>query len=375
MRSHAVDAGERRAVPQGPVGPRALLFSLAGALATNTKIVGAFAWGLVGLATLIRLIRLRGLTPGRLWAGLCAVAAFVLFYALLTPALWPDPGGYLRYVLVNASAFSRWTGVVFFGGVFYNPSRGLPLPRLYLPVMIALTHPVAVLLLAAVGQVRALSLLRRKRDGGDGRRAMLVVLTALWLFPLLYAVFAQPLMYNGWRHFYFLYASVAALAGVGMQAVWSLVRRRRAPRIIAASALCALLVWQAAGIALNHPYQYAYYNLLAGNVQERYELDYWDVSTVNAMRALCDSSERDQSLPLVLGSRDTMSAFGVRHGYTVLGAAQRAALTVTEDDDAPYLFYNTTYANIYGVAPPEGYRALFSIESYASTLCIVYEKQ
>jgi hypothetical protein len=168
-------------------------------------------------------------------------------------------------VLVNASAFSRWTGVVFFGGAFYSPARGLPMPRYYLPVMIALPTPVSVLLLAAVGQVRAFALLRRKRaDGDDGRRAMLAVLTALWVFPLLYAGLARPLTYNGWRHFYFLYASVASLAGMGMQAVWALVRRRRAPRAVAAAALCALLMWQAGGIALNHPYQYAYYNPLAG---------------------------------------------------------------------------------------------------------------
>ncbi|MCE5342097.1 MAG: hypothetical protein LLF96_00720, partial [Eubacteriales bacterium] len=131
---------------------------------------------------------------------------------------------------------------------------------------------------------------------------------------------------------------------------------------------------QAAGIVLNHPYQYAYYNLLAGDAQASYELDYWDVSTVNAMRWLCKSGERDSALPLVLGSRDEMSWFGVEHGYAVLTAKEKETLTITTDANAPYLFYNTTYAGIYGVEPPQGYRVLFTLESYGNTLCTVYER-
>ena len=63
------------------------------------------------------------------------------------------------------------------------------------------------------------------------------------------------------------------------------------------------------------------------------------------------------------------------HLDQVLEPELKARLSITEEGNPPYLFYNTTYARIYGVEPPEGYRELFTSESYGNTLCTVYEKQ
>ena len=265
-----------------PTVPRAIWFSLAGALATNTKIIGALAWGLMGLVFLGALLLRRQLTLRRCWVGLAAILSFIGFFILMTPAAWVDPLGYLPYVFKNATGFSRWTGVVLFGGFPYAHTRGLPLPHLYLPTMIAFTVPVVFLALAAIGQARALILCVK----GDPRRPLLMALTLLWLMPLTYVILKQPLLYNGWRHFYFLYAGIAAMGALGMQAVWEALGQSRARRRVAAVALGLVFAFQAVGIATNHPYQYAYYNLLAGKAEHRYELDYWDVSTVNAMRKL-----------------------------------------------------------------------------------------
>ena len=101
------------------------------------------------------------------------------------------------------------------------------------------------------------------------------------------------------------------------------------------------------------------------------ELDYWDVSTVEAMEALLDRMPEEEVL---IGARDDMSWFGLDKGYQVLKPEDKARLTVAYESDAPYLFYNTTYARIYGVEPPEGYHALFTIRSYGQVLCTMYEK-
>ena len=133
--------------------------------------------------------------------------------------------------------------------------------------------------------------------------------------------------------------------------------------------------WTAKDMAGNHPYQYGYYNLLGNqNAEADMELDYWDVSTVNAMEQLVEC-ERNENLPLVLGGSDPMSWFGVEHGYNVLEPEVKAQIAITGEEQPPYLFYNTTYARIYGIEPPEGYRKLFAIESYGNTLCTVYEKK
>lgn len=351
-----------------PTYPRAFWFSLAGALATNTKIVGLYAWGLVGLAMLIPHLVRKTMSAHRWRVGLAAIGYFIAFYTLLTPALWADPPGYFAYVLGNATGFSRWTGVVLFGGTLYDPTRGFPLPRRYLPTMVLLTTPLPFALLAAIGQTS--TLLRCKQQ--DEPHPMRWVLTLLWIVPMLFVILARPLLYNGWRHFYFLYAGLSAMGGLGLQALEQRIGGRRILRVSGAIALVCVLVWQAVGIFLNHPYQYAYYNPLVQNVQTTYELDYWDVSTVNAMRRLCDLQGAAEQ-PLLLGTRDEMSAFGVSHGYTALTAEQRRSLTLTEDPNAPYLLMNTTYTQIYGVPQPDGYHTLFTLESYGHTICTVYQ--
>ena len=350
--------------------PRALLFSLAGAMATNTKIVGVFAWGLCGLAMLWRLASTRSFHKRSVSIAVCAVVAYVAFYALLTPALWADPPGYLRYVLGNASSFSRWTGVVLFRGEIYNPTRGLPLPRSYLPVTVLLTLPVAYLLLAAIGQGKALWQCLR----GDANTPMLCTLTLLWLVPCAYVVLARPLLYNGWRHFYFIYAGIAAMGGLGLQAIATALRRRRTLKTIAAVVLSGLFAFQAWGIASNHPYQFSYYNPLAGKVAEAYELDYWEVSAVNAMRMLNQTESKAGVFPILIGARDEMSRFGLENSYGRLSASERSTLAFTKDQNAPYLYANATYATLYQAPAPEGYETLFTLESYGNSICTVYRR-
>ena len=77
----------------------------------------------------------------------------------------------------------------------------------------------------------------------------------------------------------------------------------------------------------------------------------------------------------IIYPRASMSWFGVEHGYEVLSPESQAVLTIAETaDGAPYILYNTTYARIYGVAPPKGYHPLVTIKSYGLKVCTIYEK-
>ena len=58
----------------------------------------------------------------------------------------------------------------------------------------------------------------------------------------------------------------------------------------------------------------------------------------------------------------------------MLSPENKAVLQIEENENAPYLFFNTTYARIYGVDEPKGYHELFTIRSYGQVLCTVYEK-
>lgn len=354
---------------------RGLLFSFAGAMAANTKIAGATAWGLVSLAILVSLTARRAWSLKMVCTASSTLLSFLAFYSLLTPALWQNPGEYLSYVLLNASGFSRWPGVVLFKGAIYQHRKN-PLPRSYLPTMILLTLPLYTMPLAAAGQIKALLFFVKGKTASlkQGSALMQAVLTLLWLLPLGYAMLARPLVYNGWRHFYFIYAPLVLLAGLGLDTLAKLTLHRPWLKRAACLLLCLCFTITALGMALNHPYQYGYYNILTpGDASTQMELDYWVVSTVNAMKQLA-AAPRDDRLALVLGAREPMSLFGIEHGHRVLSPALQATLSVTQDENAPYLFSNTTYARIYGTPAPEGYHVLFTLHAYGNILATIYEK-
>ena len=355
---------------------RGALFSLTGAMAMNTKIVGVLPWALMGLCAVLMVSAQRRWNSRMAGVAVCTVALFAAFYALLTPASWAGPAEYIGYLLQNASGFTRWGGVVVFRGMVFDHDVN-PLPRYYLIWMMLVTLPVYVTPLAAVGQITSLARVwkRKWKSLEDPVTLSLMAATACWFVPLAAAVVIRPLVYNGWRHFYFVYAGVAVLGAQGIAGCIRLLRRHCSDcsmQRVFLMGLCLFFAWTAWGMVQNHPNQYAYYNRLGrADSEQNMELDYWDVSTVEAMEALLDRMPEEEVL---IGARDDMSWFGLDKGYQVLKPEDKARLTVAYESDAPYLFYNTTYARIYGVEPPEGYHALFTIRSYGQVLCTMYEK-
>ena len=357
-----------------PTPLRALLFSLAGALAANTKIVGLLVWGMLSVAALVSVTARKQWSLRTGMAAATAFLSFVLFYVLLTPAMWKDPAAYLLYLLNNASSFSRWTGVVLFRGERYDQMVA-PLTRRYLPLMIFYTLPLYFFPLCAVGQLAAAWDWIRQPGKclREPEKLLLLCATLLWTLFMGYVILRQPLIYNGWRHFYFLYAGFAVLAAWGLE--WLLRRLKGLNSAAIAGILALCMVADGVGILQNHPYQYTYYNFLApADAEETMELDYWDVSAVNALRLLLDS-ERNEAPPLTVSGTDALSQLGLEQALSALTAEEKALLTVTNrQEDAPYLFMNTTYGRIYGVTVPRDYHVLLTIESYGQTICTVYER-
>ena len=76
--------------------------------------------------------------------------------------------------------------------------------------MMLVTLPLYVAPLAAVGQLSVLRRVWQQRTAAlrDPVTLALTAASLCWFVPLLFAVLTRPLVYNGWRHFYFVYAGV-----------------------------------------------------------------------------------------------------------------------------------------------------------------------
>jgi len=147
-------------------------------------------------------------------------------------------------------------------------------PWYYEPKLIMLTAPLAViggfLLSLVLGWFRKDKLLFWG----------FVLLVFATLFPSAYAIYKKSYVYNGWRHFIFIYPSLVALAMLGWVGLVQLIKQAKIQLVIV---LIVGLTFLKPGIwsIVNHPYQYLYFNEIAGGVKGAngvYELDYWNQS-------------------------------------------------------------------------------------------------
>lgn len=273
--------------------------ALFGAFAANTKILGAWCFGAMGVAYLISHIANRTLDK-RAWKnGIAAIAVFFAGYALLTPAMWGDPVGYVRYVVQYAKEFTRLTAPMLFEGKIYRPGAGDALPWYYLPKLMAMSIPIYIQLLSLVGAISAIARSKRPRaaigtigdEFAEWTRARLVLLVALIaLVPILYAVVGGMVLYSGWRHFYFSYASMIVLAVYGLHAL--IGRFPRGKKAISISVAAAMAV-NGGIIALTHPLEDSTFNLIASPFAKAdYETDYWLLAARPAMEKIAESGEK-----------------------------------------------------------------------------------
>ena len=297
-----------------------LLFALFGALATNMRITGLAFFGLCGVLYLVTLFVRREWSAKTLLLGLLAVVAFVAFYAALTPGLWKDPAKFIGYVYSRSSNFSDWPGYVFYMGFAQRP-----VPWHYIPVMIAITTPLLLLALMLFGNVAALAVPFRSKAkelfAGEGKY-FLMLFVFVWLF-LGFAMITRPILYDNWRHFYFLYGILLLLAVYGLKTLVDLLKGRW--KWLAVGAVGAQILAMLVMVIMSHPFQFVYYNALAGdNPGAKYDLDYWNVSQAQTLMKLIDTVDSDEQIKVT--AADWYTGDGLEKAYNILPESYKSRM-------------------------------------------------
>jgi hypothetical protein len=237
--------------------------------------------------------------PGQGRAYLLALAGFLPalagFTVLFWPFLWEAPWHNLMEAMRVLGQYDEWGGkLIFRGQWFFGAER----PWYYPLWWMGITVPVLYLALALAGSLRLIPpLLRQLRQGrwwekeATGQDWLML---ALFLAPLLAVIAKQSIVYDDWRHLYFIYPSLVYLAVLGLQQLWHTPGIQQRGRALLAALLMLSLsgtIWK---IARSHPHQYACFNeLLMGDQLGRYDLDYWGLSYKQAFEALAQLDGRD----------------------------------------------------------------------------------
>jgi hypothetical protein len=282
-----------------------ILLGLGFGLAFGTRIMGAFG-GLEFLAALAFLgaaqARAEGFPAVRsqllrfVLSLLPAIPLAYLVMALIWPWAVADPLNPFRALEYFSRFFEKPWSELFEGTVIPVPD----MPRTYAPTLFALKLTEILLALGLSGAAVALIMIVR-RDFPFKRRAILLLVLLAAFLPLAVTVALRPAMYNGIRHFLFVLPPLAVLGGLAAAWLVDAMRGVAFMRIGAAVVLALGLALPAIEMARLHPYEYTYFNRLAGGVQgarERYMLDYWGLSLKQASQGLLARiAEKHESKP------------------------------------------------------------------------------
>jgi 4-amino-4-deoxy-L-arabinose transferase-like glycosyltransferase len=281
--------------------PSIVLFGIGLGLTIGSRTLGVLAGApmIAAMALLIAIeTKAKGAKPAFARAGKFIVyllPGFVLAYAVMG-AVWP----WSVQELLNP-----WRALVYFSHFFEAPWRELfagtlvlvpDMPRSYVPTLFTLQMPVLFLALAIAGILGAFVAAAR-RDLPRRRRAIFLCVVMAAVFPAALTVAARPAMYNGIRHFVFLLPPLAVLAGLAAARLFETAGRFRFGVAGAAGIFALGVALPAIDMVRLHPYEYTYYNRLAGGIagaQSRYMLDYWGLSFKQASQALAAKIAADR---------------------------------------------------------------------------------
>lgn len=322
----------------------AILYGVLVGLVTGTRIGGFFLLFFLALAHL-----LTGLGGGNLYNKVFRFLPFYLLTGmawaatttLIHPASWSNPAVWFLQTLQYLSKHA-WPGKNIFAG---QSLAATEIPWYYLPQWLHITIPVVFQITFLVGLV--LLALKYKQLNSLQRACAILVLLQIFFLPGI-AVLRQSALYNAERQFLFVLPGVAAIATTTI--IWIYQKlSQKALKLFAIALFLVLLSPVVLDMVAIHPYEYTYFNRLAGGLSKtygQYDQDYWGLSLREGMEWLNQNAEPNS----------TVSIGGQQYLAQMYADPSFKFLDIEQDLDygrkgKPYYYLAMNYLNLQTVFP------------------------
>ena len=275
---------------------RALIFSLICGLTIGVRILGILLPVMVFLFHYIDLLRERNLDKKKYAPMIIISLTLPIFITIFWPFLWGNPLMNFVEVFKNLSNHQVNINNLFMG----NYVSALYVPWYYIFVWIAVSIPILYLLFFSYGFFitiyRLTKRLFRIENGetnndlwrGKNEKKDLFFLLNIFI-PIFLVIIFHSSLYNGWRHFFFIYPLIILILLRGINLINLLFLKKK---IVTLYLFFMIVIPSSLWMIKNHPYQHVYFNILAGKKYNNYfDLDYWGVSTYNALNYIADRNE------------------------------------------------------------------------------------
>ena len=270
-----------------------LLAAVVLGIATSIRLVAPFCGVILSTLMLVRARKSSSVALAAYWASVGLVTY------LTWPYLWGDPFGRLLQSYQGLLRLETDSPVLFQGLIY----QGSALPWYFVPRILILQLTEPALLLAMAGLTIALRQTLRRQFPKASLAAMLA-----WIgLPLGLAMASVSAHYDNARQYFFALPPIFLLAALTIDSLIERVHGRVARLIV----ITVMLVPGVISIVSLHPYQYIYYNSLAGGTSganRRFETDYWATSYREGAHVLNELAPLESSV-FILGPWEGVAVF------------------------------------------------------------------
>ena len=191
--------------------------------------------------------------------------------------------------IMEFSNFPQIVEVLLNGSVFLSTQ----LPWYYVPLYFLIQMPILHLGLMFFGIFLIVDIYMKLNT--RGRRASVILMLVTIIFPIAYALFSRPALYDAVRHFIFILPPMCILMALVLKRLTRAALEDTEPgttpliKIVFSTLILVLALMPVYTMTRLHPYEYIYINELFGGVEgghNKYELDYWAASFKQASEEL-----------------------------------------------------------------------------------------
>jgi hypothetical protein len=225
--------------------------------------------------------------------GVFSLAAFLFW-----PLIWKNTFENISFVFKRMANFRTEIPVLLNGRTFQSTD----LPWYYFFTSFSITTPLIYILLGIFSFILVIfqffHSIKSYLFGQDRNTSLYFI--CFWV-PVLLVIFLNSVMFDNWRHLYFVYAPFVMILIKGVHA-FSQTGIKWAVNV----ALAAAFLFVAVFSLINFPHQHVYFNNLVsheqGSLTKKFERDYWGTSYKQAIEYIMKNDRSDTVFIAFAGS-------------------------------------------------------------------------
>lgn len=269
----------------------ALFHAMVCALLVDVRIIGAFIPAITALFFMGDMFILKEKRKMEESSTFFVFAgSFVILMVCFWPLLWSSPIQNFTSAISYMKSYP-WEGTVLYLG---EQVSAKDVPWHYVPVWILVTTPIMYIFFFLAGSfsilgkffVSPLQFYRTRKND--------LVFISTFFVPLAAVILSGAVLYDGWRHMFFVYVPLLAISLTGMRAVLGVLSKTFGA--LGVLIISASLLWTAYFMVRWHPYQNVYFNMLSGgmdSVRSNFEMDYWGLTHTEALEYILKNDDSE----------------------------------------------------------------------------------